>query len=214
MNYPDYRILLFAREPVEGRVKTRLAPVLGEAGALDLHCQLLRRQIEVLNEAELCPAELWVEGDPGHEAFDAFRGERYRQLGADLGEKMWHAARMALERYEGVLLIGSDCPGLDAAYLGEALAALQGGLEAVVGPAEDGGYVLLGLRRAEEGVFAGIEWGGPRVLEQTRARLQALEYRFALMPALPDIDRAADLEHLTRYGIFPMISRRLLAGKH
>lgn len=214
MKYPDYRILLFAREPVEGRVKTRLAPVLGEAGALDLHRQLLRRQIDVLNQAELCPAELWVEGDPGHEAFAAFRGERHRQAGGDLGEKMWHAARKALETQAGVVLIGSDCPGLDAAYLEEALGALQGGLEAVLGPAEDGGYVLLGLRRTEEGVFAGIEWGGSRVLEQTRARLEALEYCFAVMTPLADIDRASDLEHLTRYGIFPMISRRLLAGKH
>ena len=214
MKYPDYRILLFAREPVEGRVKTRLAPVLGEAGALDLHRQLLRRQIDVLNEAELCPAELWVDGDPAHQAFAAFRGERQRQVEGDLGDKMLHAARRALDRHAGVLLIGSDCPGLDAAYLEAALAALQSGLEAVLGPAEDGGYVLLGLRRAEEGVFAGIEWGGPRVLEQTRARLEALEYSFGVMTPLPDIDRAADLEHLTRYGIFPMISRRLLAGKH
>lgn len=211
MQYPEGLIFLFAREPQAGRVKTRLVPVLGEEGALDLYQQLLARQIGVLEISGLCPAELWVDGDPQAAAFAGFSGLRHRQQGGGLGERMRFAAAQGLGRNAFVILIGSDCPGLDAGYLAQAARALASGEELVIGPAEDGGYVLLGLRRCEPALFEDIEWGGERVLAQTLEKARKAGMEPVLLPPLADIDRPADLPWLAPFGIFPRISRPLLA---
>ena len=212
--FPQSRILLFAREPVAGQVKTRLIPALGEAGAADLHVQLLRRQIRVLRDSELCPAELWVDRNPEHPEFLSFPGACYCQTGADLGEKMSNAACQVLSRAgcEQVVLIGSDCPGLDAAYLEQALAALERGCEVVLGPAGDGGYVLIGLRQAQPYLFEGVNWGSDQVLEQTLTRVKNAALSCGLLPERVDIDRPEDLNALPEYDIYPTVSKVLLAG--
>ena len=199
----DARIVLFAREPVAGKVKTRLIPTLGAEGARDLYLQLLRRQIAVLAQEPPCPAELWVEGDPAHPAFAGFPGALRRQRGADLGERMRRAADDVLARHGAVVIIGSDCPQLDRDYLCAALTALAQGEDAVLGPAHDGGYVLIGLRRRAPAVFAGVEWGSSRVLEQTLARLRGEGLRHRLLDTLADVDRPEDLALLASCGIQP-----------
>lgn len=202
-------ILLFAREPRRGRVKTRLIPVLGEEGALDLYLQLLARQIAVLQASAPCPWELWVAGDLAHPALAAFEGPRRRQEGADLGERMAAAASHALREHPFVILIGGDCPTLDGDYLSRAAAALARGREIVLGPAEDGGYVLIGLRRRRPLLFQGIDWGSAQVLAQTLARARELGEDALLLSALRDIDRPEDLAALAPLGIFPRLSRPL-----
>ena len=109
---------------------------------------------------------------------------------------MARALEFALAEGSPGLLIGSDCPALTPEYLREAAAALVNGYDAVIGPAEDGGYVLIGLARVHSSLFERIRWGGPDVLEDTRARFGALGWRCRELDTLWDIDRPEDLERL------------------
>ena len=103
------------------------------------------------------------------------------------------ACRIALEKASCVVLIGSDCPDLDTGYLRAAIAALETGYPAVLGPAADGGYVLLGLRRFDPSLFDGIAWGGREVFSATCQRLSALDWDWYELDTLNDIDRPEDL---------------------
>lgn len=199
--FPRARLLLFAREPLAGKVKTRLQPELEAAGCLDLHRTLLRRAGETMTAARLAPWQLWVDGNPGHADFLALcdAASIYRQQGADLGARMQHAAAQALASVavDMVVLVGADCPAVDSAYMAQALDALTSGAEVVIGPAEDGGYVLLGLRQADAAIFTGVQWGRPAVCAQTRANLKALAIDPVLLATRWDVDRPADLLRLT-----------------
>jgi rSAM/selenodomain-associated transferase 1 len=190
------RLLQFAREPVLGKVKTRMQPVLDAAGACELHIALLTHTARQLAGVTHCERELWVAGDPAHPALvhAAALGEAAmrRQRGADLGERMCHALDAALADAQRVVLVGSDCPGLDAAYLEAAFAALATA-EVVLGPALDGGYVLIGVRRVDARLFNGVDWGTGAVLAQTLARVDSLGWRAALLEPRRDIDRPEDL---------------------
>jgi hypothetical protein len=175
------RIVVFAREPRAGRVKTRLIPLLGAAGAARLHARLLARALATARAARLGDATLWT---------------TRRQRGADLGARMLHAFRHGLRRAERMVLIGADCPVLAARDLRRAARWLAGGADAVLAPAEDGGYALIGLRRVSARLFEGIEWGGPRVMAQTRARLAALGWRWRELAEVWDVDRPEDVHRL------------------
>jgi rSAM/selenodomain-associated transferase 1 len=193
------RVLVFARAPVPGQVKTRLIPALGADGAAALHRRLTEAQLERLCADPIGPIELWTTPDTEHPFFaDQARRwpiERYLQLGDDLGARMQHAAAQGLTRADAVILVGTDCPGLDADYVGAAAERLCSD-DAVLGPAEDGGYVLLGLRRAEPLLFTGIPWGTADVAALTRQRLTKLGWRWSELGALADVDRPEDLSQL------------------
>lgn len=194
MKYPGAQIALFAREPVAGKVKTRLIPTLGSTGALVLFERLLQRQVDVLCRQRFCRSSLWVDGDVGAPVFRSSGLPLFRQQGADLGQRMQHAARSILSEDDVVILIGSDCPDLDEDYLEHALQAMYSGVDVVIGPAVDGGYVLLGLRQSDPVLFAGVEWGSPRVLQQTIERIRSLDLDYLLLHPLSDIDRPEDLQ--------------------
>lgn len=193
------RILLFAREPVAGAVKTRMEPVLGADGALALHRALIRHMAGVLDEAALCPWRYCVAGDPGHPVFrarDSMDWPAWSQEGVDLGERMRNAADRALREAGAVVLVGADCVSVDRSCLEEALTALAGGHDVVLGPAEDGGYVLLGLRGTQWPLFADMPWGSARVLPETRDRLRASGARWVELAPRWDVDRPEDLPRL------------------
>jgi len=200
--FPNARLLLFAREPVAGRVKTRLQPDLSTADSLMLHRALLQRSAQTLSNAPLAPWQLWVDGDPGHPDFLELANAAaiHRQQGADLGERMYYASQQALAEpgVEAVVLVGADCPAVDGAYLGQALQALFSDTAAVVGPAEDGGYVLLGLRVALAEIFTGVRWGGAQVCRQTLDNLRAVNIDPVILEARWDVDRPADLLRLSQ----------------
>ncbi|HXH01978.1 MAG TPA: TIGR04282 family arsenosugar biosynthesis glycosyltransferase [Candidatus Competibacteraceae bacterium] len=200
MRYPAGRILVFAKAPRPGRVKTRLARRYGKRGATRLYRELLRERLAGLARAGLCPVELWVADERGHPFFARCRREfgvsLHRQHGTDLGRRMDHALRAALRRGEYALLIGGDCASLTVGDLAQALDALAQGREAVLGPAEDGGYVLLGLRRARPALFRGIRWSTPRVLPATRARLHRAGLDWVELPTRWDVDRPTDVRRL------------------
>jgi len=110
--------------------------------------------------------------------------------------RMQEAFESVLARAWRAILVGSDIPALSAQYLRDAERALAGGDDVVIGPAEDGGYVLVGLSRCDAGLFREIPWGGPRVLPETRLRIAALRWRLSELSALWDVDRPDDLQRL------------------
>ena len=118
------------------------------------------------------------------------------QCGADLGQRMQQSAELALATASGVVIVGSDCPFIDADYLQRACTALQQGHDCVLGPADDGGYVLIGLRRVHQQLFSDIPWGTGAVLDITRQRLANLGWHHFELPTLADIDRPEDLSKL------------------
>ena len=185
------RIVLFAKAPAAGRVKTRLIPALGADGAAALAGDMLAHTVaEALATGlavELCgepdPAG-WYEGPP---LLLTVQGE------GDLGARLACAASRALAAEDGVLLIGADCPALDRRRLRAAADALAAH-DAVLHPAEDGGYVLLGLRRFDPSLFEGIAWSSAAVARQTAARIEALGWTLHTGDTLRDIDTPADLD--------------------
>jgi uncharacterized protein len=198
------RIAVFAKAPVAGRVKTRLAPLLGEEEAARLHAQLVRRALRTAVDAGLGEVELWCAPDESHAFFgecrERFGAPLHRQVGGDLGERMRHALDAGTGRGERVLLIGSDCPAITPDHLVQAAAALPAH-DAVFTPAEDGGYVLVGLARAVPCVFEDVAWGGDAVMATTRERLAAAGARWWEMPPLWDVDRPDDYHRLQREGL-------------
>jgi len=200
VKFPAARTLVFAKAPVPGRVKTRLIPALGAAGAAQLHARLVQDTLARLAPAGLAPIELHCAPDPDHPLFEELAQRHGLRLAAqcegDLGERLHAAARVAMAScdtaVDAVVLIGCDCPDLDAGYLAAALDALAEH-DAVLGPAADGGYVLLGLRRPEPSLFSAMPWGSDRVTALTRTRLSVLGWSWRELPVLRDLDRPEDL---------------------
>jgi hypothetical protein len=203
LRHPDARILIFAKAPVPGQVKTRLIPALGPEGAARLAEVLLERLVTGLASARLAHLELWCAPDTRHPVFVRLAAReglgRYPQRGADLGERLRAGAEDALTRGGRVLLIGADIPDLDAGYCEQALEALRS-VDCVLGPAEDGGYVLLGLKRPAPLLFERMPWGTDAVGRLTRIRIQRLGWRHRELPSLWDLDRPDDLGRAWRGG--------------
>jgi hypothetical protein len=195
-------ILVFAKAPVPGEAKTRLIPALGATGAAALHERLVDRALATAAAAAVGPVELCCAPDVRHPAFATLaraHGATPREQGSgDLGDRMHAAFSRALAGAPAAIVIGSDCPALAPQHLREAAAALADGEDAVLAPAEDGGYVLIGLARPERSLFERIAWGGPTVLAETRARLAAAGLRWREIATLWDVDRPADLDRLRR----------------
>ena len=190
------RILVFAKAPVPGRVKTRLAPKLGEAGAARLAARLLELALDQARAAGVGPVELCMSPAPGHPDWASVPLpadiQPSDQGDGDLGERMARAARRVLAAGTAVLLTGTDCPGLDATRLRLAAARLADH-DAVLYPAEDGGYPLLGLKAEAPSLFEAMPWSTPAVARLTLERLAALGWRTWVGDRLRDIDTPEDL---------------------
>ncbi len=197
------QVAVFAKAPVAGEVKTRLAPLLGAADAAELHATLVRHALATAGNAGLGPVSLWCMPETGHPFFAAcaaqFGVALHPQRGGHLGERMARAFDRLLEAGPA-LLVGSDCPSLGAGDLRAAAASLATH-DAVVQPAEDGGYVLVGLARPVPGLFEAIRWGEASVMRDTRARLRAAGARWREMPVRWDVDRPEDYRRLLASGL-------------
>ena len=196
--FPDARIMVFAKAPVAGAVKTRLIPALGAEGAMALHATLTRHCIAMAVGARLCPVGLWCSPDT-HQSFFTqcskdFGVTLHQQQGNDLGARMAHAFDSVLQQNSCAVIIGTDCPALTAQDLRMALDTLCDEFDAVIGPAEDGGYVLLGLRQTAPQLFEDITWGSGEVLSLTRERLKRLQWRWRELAPRRDVDRPEELE--------------------
>ncbi|SEB99789.1 hypothetical protein SAMN05519104_0539 [Rhizobiales bacterium GAS188] len=199
-------IAVFARAPVPGQTKTRLVPLLSAEGAAALHLALLRKTLRSATEA--CSADagldevrLWCAPDISHPAFAACHAEfgvtLEAQAHGDLGQRML----AAFEAAPGpLLLVGSDCPALTAELLRGCARELRR-YDAVFLPAEDGGYALVGLRRAAPSIFADMEWSTAHVMEETRARLRRAGLTWSEPAIVWDVDRPQDVARLRASGL-------------
>ncbi len=196
---PTAVLQVFAKAPVAGTVKTRLAAHIGAAAAVDVHVELAERTLAVgaaaLREGAVSGIELWCDPDAADPRLRAW-ATRYGatlhvQRGGDLGQRMRNALQQALARGHTPVLVGTDCPVLVTRHLAESAAALRR-TDAVFLPAEDGGYVLIGLASALP-VFEGVAWGSARVMAQTRQRLRRAHARWVELAMVWDVDRPEDL---------------------
>ena len=192
-------VLIFAKAPEPGLAKTRLIPVLGAAGAARLQAAMAEHAIAAACGAGLGDVHVWCTPSAEHPFFVACRTrwsvEGHTQHGDTLGERLRVAHDFAFARYRRVVIIGTDCPALTA----HGLHAAAGDLahhDALIIPAEDGGYVLLALSRPCPEAFAGIDWGSERVLAQTLRQLRASARTIGLHQPLWDVDRPEDLARM------------------
>ncbi|MEY2668301.1 MAG: hypothetical protein RJA59_939 [Pseudomonadota bacterium] len=201
-------LAILARAPVPGRAKTRLVPRLGPEGAAALHALLVERTIRAAAGAGLTSTTVWCAPDRVDPFFHrlASRGpfDLRDQPPGDLGDRMLAAFRAHLALGFPALLVGTDCPELAPGHLRAAWGALHGGAPAVLIPAEDGGYALLGLSRVESCLFDGVPWGTAEVMATTRDRLRHLGWKTVELPAVRDVDRPEDVDWL--------LGSRLLEG--
>ena len=194
-------IIVFARAPIAGAVKTRLIPRLGAAGAARLQQRLTRSTLCMARNSRCGRVELHLTRP--HALFPDARLQR----GTDLGERMENALAAALRRHRSAILIGTDAPALTGADLRRAARWLRGGADIVLAPAEDGGYALIAARRISPGVFRGIAWGSDSVYAESVKRIEAAGLKWRALRTLWDVDRPADLERL-RSLRFSSASRR------
>lgn len=202
MKRAEFEILIFAKAPVAGSVKTRLAPQLGAEGAARLHEDLLRHTLAWTTQCVPGAVKLYCAPTREHEFFrhcaQEFGVTLHAQHGHDLGQRMARALSESLKRCRYSLLIGSDCPAMDGDYIREALQAFRSGTDMLLGPAEDGGYVAIGMREAMPELFRDIAWGGDQVLRVTRERIRGLARSCHELPLLWDLDRPEDLRRFRR----------------
>ena len=190
------RIVIFAKAPVAGKVKTRLIAVLGEEGAARLAQRMLADTVEQAKKAGLSTPQLCATPHPDDPSWEEHlpSGLWLTDQGpGDLGQRLAAATRRLIDDGEHILLIGTDCPALDANCLREAAAQLTTH-DAVMHPATDGGYVLFGLVRTHPSLFENIAWSTNSVAETTISRIQALGWSLFVGETLSDIDEPADLD--------------------
>jgi rSAM/selenodomain-associated transferase 1 len=198
--YPNAVLMIFCKTPIPGQVKTRLIPELTAEQAAELHIELSTKTLQWAVQSNLCPVQLWCAPTTEHVFFSESKAAYLivlkQQQGADLGERMHYAFCSALAKYSHALLIGCDCPSLTGQDLEEALTALNQENDVVLAPAEDGGYVLIGLNRPQPELFDNMPWGTKRVLDQTRSRIERCKLRHHELSKQWDLDTP---ENLTRY---------------
>jgi rSAM/selenodomain-associated transferase 1 len=198
LKYTDTVLLVFAKAPVPGEVNTRLIPDLGVQPATELQAELVHSRLRSFSTSQLCEMQLWCSPDSGHDFFEGCKEQYgvplYEQQGENLGARMSYAIETALQNFKRVILIGTDAPALDHMQIEEAINSLGGDSDIVVVPAEDGGYVLIGMNYHYEKVFLAVPWGTERVLRKTRANAIALGIKLNELEMCWDIDRVEDYE--------------------
>ncbi len=199
-------IAIFAKAPIEGFAKTRLIPLLGAAGAAGLQRKLIARAIEVALTARLGPVSLWCAPDCTHPFFQEIAEKHsvglHAQRGEDLGARMQNAF-VQLTSSMPALLMGTDCVVIDAPILNRCAVSLRNDNDAVFLPVEDGGYILIGLKKPIEELFADMPWTSERVMSETRQRAKNIGLRIEEPEVLWDIDCPEDYERAMSAGALP-----------
>ena len=187
-------LIIFIKNPALGKVKTRLAKEIGEGPALAVYLKLLNHTLSVTQNLScdkvVCYSDFVdMEDDWENEIF-----EKSIQSGGDLGQRMKNAFfNQFNSEYKKVCIIGSDIPGLSEEIVNEAFNGLEA-RDAVIGPARDGGYYLLGMKKLISQLFENKIWGGDRVFESTLEDFRNLNLTYHQLPMLLDIDTKNDLE--------------------
>ncbi|MES2980134.1 MAG: TIGR04282 family arsenosugar biosynthesis glycosyltransferase [Pseudomonadota bacterium] len=218
MSLEGVAIAVLARAPVAGQAKTRLIPALGERGAARLQRLMTLRTLQTAMDSGVGDVHLWCAPDSGHRFFKALSKVQglviHEQPEGDIGLRMLSAfeAHLSGDRNLGLILVGTDCPGFTSDHLRQAAGALLTH-DAVFTPAEDGGYVLVGLRRAQASIFESIDWSTEKVMAQTRERMRSAGLSWYEMPVLADIDLPCDLDGLAASRALPSADRLLGFGR-
>ena len=191
MNKKD-ALLIFTRNPIKGTVKTRLAKTIGEEAALRVYLFLLEHTAAITQRVKADKFVYYAGGQPTEDVWDPDIFVKKNQWGDDLGARMYNAFHEAFEKgYTKVIVIGSDLYDLQTRQLDEAFVALDTH-EAVIGPAEDGGYYLLGLKKPCKAIFQNKKWGTSQVLNDTLKNLTHM--KVALLETRNDVDVYEDIE--------------------
>jgi rSAM/selenodomain-associated transferase 1 len=193
-------LLVFTRNPALGKVKTRLAKTVGDKTALEIYTFLLERTRDIAAKVTADKAVYYSVKIRENDIWDATIFQKHLQVGEDLGIRMLHAFKNGFETgYEKVLIIGSDLYDLTAETIENAFIALENN-EVVIGPAEDGGYYLLGMNSLEEKVFKNKDWGTETVRKDTLEDLK--DKKVFLLGELNDVDVFEDIEHHPAFQTF------------
>lgn len=189
-------LIIFARNPVLGKVKTRLAREVGDEKALQIYLKLLEHTHKVADHVEAQKHVFYTDNIDEFGLLDYFKFQKKIQAGSDLGERMHNAMKSGFdEGYRNVIIIGSDCIELTTEIIEDAFDVLRSN-DCVLGPASDGGYYLIGLRVLHDFLFQDKPWSTSDVLLDTLLDLQNAQLSYKLLPTLNDIDTKTDLDLL------------------
>lgn len=195
----DTVLQLFAKQPVQGEVKTRLIAQIGQHNATAVYRYCLQYNLQLLEQCSF-DQQLWLNRNGTDEIFSSHRV--YLQQGDDLGEKMFNALSQGLKHYGKTILIGSDCLDISQQILTQVDGKLSDH-DLVIVPALDGGYVLIAARQhIDPAIFCAIDWSTDQVLKQTLTKCMQRKIKTFILEPLRDIDHAEDLKHypeLARY---------------
>lgn len=195
------RLIVFAKLPRLGQVKTRLQNLLGAEGCLRLHYCLIDHALSLAEQWQSGPVELWFSEPPGQEDLrSALLADIYQrtgidicyQHGANLGQRMQHALQKAVEQGDRAVLIGSDCPLQEIAHLQQAEQLLISGSEVVIQPALDGGFVLIGCNKNVPDLTGDIAWGSSEVCGQVEKVLKEKSLSYGKIETISDLDTERD----------------------
>lgn len=202
MKYSDTVVLVFAKAPVSGEVNTRLIPEIGVEKATQLQHDLIQHRLSSLTESNLCRVVLYCMPDTSNDFFKQcskqYSVELKNQHGTDLGERMANAIEEQSSAFNNVIVIGTDAPALDVNQIEIAIDTLGSDKDVVLVPAEDGGYVLIGMKQCYKVLFLSVPWGTERVLTKTRANGIAAGLILSELETCWDIDRPEDYHRWLR----------------
>jgi uncharacterized protein len=203
MQQKNKQLIVFIKAPLPGQCKTRLIPYLSAKQASEFYKTLVincfknispldKAGVKTQNNTDIA-IYTWPDID---NSFIKTLASKYNtslhlQQGNNLGERMHHAMQHSLQHYKSCVLIGSDCPGININYINQAFSTLSQH-DMVLGPAQDGGYVLIGANKINPELFTGINWGSEKVLQQSLNNASAAQYKTGQLTTLWDIDTPAD----------------------
>ncbi|MFC1732569.1 TIGR04282 family arsenosugar biosynthesis glycosyltransferase [candidate division KSB1 bacterium] len=191
----DQLLVVFLRNPLLGKVKKRIAAILGDKKAYDIYVDLLINTKSVCDTIAMNKAVFYSDFIDHADIWSNTSYIKYLQTGKDIGERMYHVFNQVLEDFEKVVLIGSDIPGINTEIINKAFKELEYS-EIVLGPAKDGGYYLIGMKKPIKKIFAKKVWSTNTVLNDTLKDLQEMGKSYILLDMLGDVDTVNDFDEL------------------
>ena len=189
-------LIVFIKNPEQGKVKTRLAATIGEEKALEIYTLLLQKTRESVENLPLAKVIFYSNFVDHTDQWNNQVFDKTLQQGNDLGERMFNAFQSGFTAgYKFVGIIGSDCPDISEPLLLDAFKKLKS-CDLVIGPAKDGGYYFLGMNRLSKPLFFNKSWSTDRLLQETLAEARQLKLKTCLLKTLSDIDEEKDLKYL------------------
>lgn len=210
-------ILCFCKHPTPGLVKSRLAKDIGNERAAEIYKLLLDEILKSISDLE-AEVYLYCYPDVDHPILqqhkDKYKLTLEKQCDGDLGMKMFHAISSHLNKNSNVVLVGSDCLEINACYIQKAFESLNSGYEIVLGPAIDGGYVLIGANNINVSIFQNIAWSTNEVLKQTEEKINELDWKYYCLNKVRDLDTLEDFQYFATHHEYQKFFKRLSSLMH